>query len=171
MKRRGKTLVELLVVISMLAAITGTAGTVIYRLMRAERAVEADLVWQRTVAELSEQFRADAHAALVAKANDDGTGLTFTLPEGTVAYTLTAHGVQRTGQPRGGEEQHQEFRCHEPDVRFATNAAGDYMWARMVIPRSSAPLAKSVGLPGTPTLEVQAVINRFALPSKPEGVS
>lgn len=171
MKRRGKTLVELLVVISMFGVIIGTSGTVIYRLMRAERAVEADLVWQRTVTELAEQFRADAHAATVAQTNDDGTGLTFTLSDGTAAYTLTRHGVRRSWKSPGGQEQHQDFRCHEPDIRFAARQDGPRSWVHLVIPRSSAALAKTVGFLGTPTLEVRAVVGRFVLPPKKEGVS
>jgi type II secretory pathway pseudopilin PulG len=171
MKRRGKTLVELLVVISMLGGLLGASGTVIYRMMRAERAVETDMAWQRTVTELAEQFRADVHIASVANVIDGGTGLTLTLPEGTVAYSLTQRGVRRVWQPKQGTSLQQEYRCHETGVRFATEDHLGRIWATVVIPRSASPLAKSVDLPTEPILAVRAVLGRYVLPPNKEGVS
>lgn len=171
MNRRGKSLVELLVVISMLGVILGTAGTVIYRMMRTERAVETDLVWHRSVTAFAEQFRTDVHAATTAEVVNDGTGLTLTLPTGAVTYTVNPRGIDRTTKSMDGQPQRQEFRCGETGVRFATQDDLGRTWASVVIPRNTAPLAKSVSLPASTLLEVRAVLGRFVLPTPKEGVS
>lgn len=171
MNRRGKSLVELLVVISMLGMILGTAGTVIYRLMRTERAVETDLVWQRAVTAFAEQFRADVHAAVTAEVLNDGTGLTLMLPSGSVTYSLNARGIRRETKSANEPSQHEEFRCGETGVRFTTEEHTDRTWATVVIPRNTAALAKSVSVPTQPVLEVRAVLGRFVLPAAKEGVS
>lgn len=171
MNRRGKSLVELLVVISMLGVILGTAGTVIYRLMRTERAVEADLIWHRSVTAFAEQFRADVHAASMAEVINDGTGLTLGLPTGTVTYSVNARGINRKAPSADGQPQHEEFRCGETGVRFTTQQDLGRTWATVAIPRNTAPLAKSVSLPTSASLEVRAVLGRFVLPKPKEGVS
>jgi type II secretory pathway pseudopilin PulG len=171
MNRRGKSLVELLVVISMFGVILGTTGTVIYRMMRTERAVETDLVWHRSVTAFAEQFRTDVHVATVAELVNDGNSLTLTLPTGTITYAVNARGIARTAQSTDGQPQHQEFHCGETGVRFATENDLGRKWATVVIPRNTAPLAKSVSLPAATLLEVRAVLGRFVLPTPKEGVS
>lgn len=171
MNRRGKSLVELLVVVSMLGVILGTVGTVIYRLMRTERAVETDLVWHRSVTAFAEQFRMDVHAAATAAVVNDGVSLKLTLPTGTITYAVNPRGINRTAESPDGQPTHEEFRCGETGVRFAIQEDLGRTWAMAVIPRNTAPLAKSVSLPTAMLLEVRAALGRFAPPAPKEGVS
>ncbi|HET6425618.1 MAG TPA: hypothetical protein VFG20_18155 [Planctomycetaceae bacterium] len=171
MNRRGKSLVELLVVISMLGAILGTTGTVIHRLMRAERAVETDLQRNRTLTSLAEQFRSDVHAATRAEVADEGRGLTLTLPSATVTYAINGRGVLRTLKAPEGVPQLQEYRCNESGLRFATQEDQGRIWATVTVPHVPTPLTKSVSPPPTVPLEVRAAIGRFAASPAQEGVT
>lgn len=171
MNRRGKSLVELLVVISMLGAILGTTGTIIHRLMRAERAVENDLQRNRTITALAEQFRSDAHAATRAEVTDDGHGLTLTLSTATVTYSLSPHGVRRSSQIADYGPQQQEYRCGNSGIRFVTRNDQGRTWATLIIPHVPTALMKSVSQPEPVPLEIRAVIRRFATSPAREGVT
>ncbi len=172
MKRRGKSLVEMLVVISILGGLLATSGTVIHRLMRAERAVSADLVWQRSLNDLAERFRADVHAATTASVLDDGNGLTLTLPNGSIAYAISKHGVGRIWTPDSGQPQTQEFRLEEAGVRFTTEEVEARTWASVAIPRTNTALVRTA-IPevAMPRIEIRAVVGRLALPVRKDGVS
>jgi hypothetical protein len=94
--RRGASLVELLVVISLLSAVTLFVGRMLYGLFRAERASARDLVRERRVAELAVQFREDVHLADVVMVAGQGLRLECTGPaDRQVVYTVSADLVQR----------------------------------------------------------------------------
>ncbi len=172
MKRRGKTLVEMLVVITMIAGLLATSGTVIHRLMRAERAVSSDLVWQRSVTELAEQFRADVHVATKATMIEDGTGLSLALAQGSVTYAVSKRGVGRIWQPAEGVPHTQEYRLEEPGIRFTAQALADRTWAAVSIPRTDTALVKPATTAGTlPQIEIRAAVGRLATPARKDGVS
>ncbi len=172
MKRRGKSLVEMLVVITLLGGLIATSGTVIHRLMRAERAVSADLVWQRNVTELAEQFRADVHAATNAVVIEDGNGLNLTLPDGAVTYAISKHGVGRLWQPGTGAPRSVEYRLDEPGVKFTAETVTEQNWAAVLIPRTNTALVRSA-IPDvvTPCIEIRAVVGRLISPARKDGVS
>lgn len=172
MKRNGKSLVEMLVVITLLGGLVATSGTVIHRLMRAERAVSADLVWQRSVNELAEQFREDVHAATAAKLVDDGNGVTLTLPDGVATYAISKHGVGRIWQPGMGEPRTSEYRLDEPGVRFTIETVAERSWATVLIPRTTTPLARSAISEAAPLrIAIRAVVGRWNLTTGKDGVS
>lgn len=172
MKRRGKSLVEMLVVITLLGGLAGTSGTVIHRLMRAEQAVHADLVWQRSVNDLAEQFRADVHAATEAALIDEGNGLRLTLPDGTVTYAISRHGIGRIGEANGKDARSQEYRLEESGVKFTTEAAVERTWATVSIPRTQAALTRSaIADTVMPRVEIRAVLGRRNAPAGKDGVS
>lgn len=172
MKRDGKSLVEMLVVISMLGGLIATSGTVIHRLMRAERAVSADLVWQRSVTELAEQFRTDVHAATQAALLDDGNGLSLTLSDGVVTYAVSKQGVGRLWQPGAGEVRSLEYRLDEPGVKFAAETVSERNWATLLIPRTNTALVRTA-IPDvtSPQIAIRAVVGRLSVPARKDGVS
>ncbi len=61
--RRGKTLIEMLLLISVLTVIMTIVATTLVALFRTDRQVRRDLDQQTALARLGGKFRADAHAA------------------------------------------------------------------------------------------------------------
>ena len=164
MKRNGKTLVELLVVISILGGVLGTTATIIYQLMRAGQAVESDLRWDRSLTALAEQFRADAHAATAVEVADDGTQLSLTLPVGVVVYSRHAQGIHRQSPGTGGVVQHVTYRCDQSGVRFAAMNELGRTWAVIAVPHQPAALTKSRMPPDRVEILIRAVTGRFSAP-------
>ncbi len=172
MKRRGKSLVEMLVVITLLGGLIGTSGTVIHRLMRAERAVSADLVLQRSVTELAEQFRADVHAATQATLLDEGNGLRLTLSAGTVTYAVSQRGVGRIWQSETDPPRSQEYRLEEAGVKFLAETMTERTWAAILVPRTvTAPVRTAGTEVTTPRIEIRAVVGRLHPATRKDGVS
>lgn len=72
MRRRGTTLIEMLVVTSLAALAMALAGGILIAVARIQRQVQSDLAQQRAVARLADQLRRDAHAALAAHLTEEG---------------------------------------------------------------------------------------------------
>ena len=80
-RRRGKTLVEMLVLISVLTIILGLVATSLVVLFKTDRQVRRDLEQVTALARLSSKFRADAHAAASCQVADS---CDLALPDGRV---------------------------------------------------------------------------------------
>lgn len=110
-RRYGKTLLETVVVIGMMAVLMTSGAHLIGLLLRAEGDGLQALTADRSLFRLAETFRDDVHAAAAAQLadEDDGTDrLTLTLSdERRVTYTLPDQRVQRVVR-RGGETSHRE---------------------------------------------------------------
>lgn len=125
MKRRGYTLVELVIVISLLSMLTGVAvmllTSVISHVGRQRDDNQAAVVVRRLAAD----FRRDAHAATAAHLEDPPANaagkLTLTSVDGaTVTYAAVSGGVERiatTDQTTAHRELYRLPRAQ--DVRFA----------------------------------------------------
>lgn len=74
-KRRGASLIELMVVISMATAVLAMIGTIFHRMFQAEQGSARTALMERTTSRLAIQFRRDVHAArsAVHKTSPDGT--------------------------------------------------------------------------------------------------
>jgi prepilin-type N-terminal cleavage/methylation domain-containing protein len=101
-RRRGYSLVEMIVVISAGTVLAGLAVTLLGALLHASGTINEEVRGIVAVRRLSEQFRDDAHAALRAEAlPKDGAsavaGMRFELATGhTVAYELLPTVIERT---------------------------------------------------------------------------
>jgi prepilin-type N-terminal cleavage/methylation domain-containing protein len=98
--RHGFTLVEMLVVATVLTFLLGLAAMVTHTLFRAQRSIRAEMLWRRSAARLSLKFREDAHAAAEAElaAADNAAGpprvtLVFS-PDHQVQYRTRAETPQ-----------------------------------------------------------------------------
>jgi prepilin-type N-terminal cleavage/methylation domain-containing protein len=98
--RRGVTLVELVVVVTVMTFLLGLAAMVTHTLFRSQRSIRAEMLWRRSAARLSLKFREDAHAANQAKLTSaDGAArpprvtLVFS-PEHRVEYRTLAETSQ-----------------------------------------------------------------------------
>lgn len=103
--RRGKTLIEMLLLISVLSVILATTAATLIALMKTDRQLRRDLDQQTTLARLGEKFRADAHSAASCQL---GAACDLTLPDGRVVrYEVRSGQVVR--EVRQGEQvQHRD---------------------------------------------------------------
>lgn len=171
MKRNGKSLIELMVVISMLGGVLGTAGTIVFQLMRAGQAVEADLRWDHSLTALAEQFRSDAHAAASVEVSDDGSRLSLHSPSGDVVYSLQPKGIHRLVPGSDGVPQQETYRCDRTGVRFAAVNELGRTWAVIGVPHQPAVLTKSTPPPARVEILIRAVTGRYAAPTAKAGVT
>jgi type II secretory pathway component PulJ len=76
---RGKSLIEMLIIIGVLSVVLGTTATTLVALFKTDRQVRRDTLQLTTLARLSDRFRTDAHAAASCQVDQ---GCTFTLAGG-----------------------------------------------------------------------------------------
>ena len=98
--RRGTTLVELLVIISVCSVVMCASGVLLHSMYRADKEGRLAIETGATVARLSLQFRRDAHAAseaeLLNEANGKASGLAFRGPfQPTIEYRQQGWAVVR----------------------------------------------------------------------------
>jgi len=125
MKRRGYTLVELVVVISLLSILTGVAAVLLTSVLSHIGRQRSDDQAAVVVRRLAADFRRDAHAALAARVEDlpanPAGKLTFTSADGdAITYSAVTGGVERiamTDQKTAHRELYRLPRAQ--DVRFA----------------------------------------------------
>ncbi len=77
--RRGASLIELMVVISIISILFGMVGVVFHRLFLSEQVAMRAALAERTVSRLADQFRRDVHASTTAMRTDNGDGLAASL--------------------------------------------------------------------------------------------
>ena len=98
MPRRGYTLIEVLVVVTVSTVLLGVAAGVLCLLLRAERGGREHVYRASVVARLSDQFRRDVHAALhtiPADAAEKGQW-SFAMPDDhVVAYRVVPGEIER----------------------------------------------------------------------------
>ncbi len=99
MKRRGLTLVEVMVSLVLATFVMGTLVVVVSRLLVSNSTAQDHLQNLTTLGRLGEQFRRDAHVATevrVENGDDQPACLTFqAADEPAIAYTIVPEGLQR----------------------------------------------------------------------------
>lgn len=93
-RRRGASLIELMVVISMLTVVLGLVGVLFHRMFQAEQLSTRTTMAEITTMRLADQFRRDIHAAETVK-RSEATG--ETLPTLELKYSGDAPTVLYTG--------------------------------------------------------------------------
>ena len=105
--RRGTTLIETLIVVTLVSAVLGTVAVLLQGVWRAERAVRDHRASMASVFRVAELFRNDVHAGTLAEAPPPaGTSLihrlVLSLPEGrTVEYQSDGPNIVRVVQAGG----------------------------------------------------------------------
>jgi len=95
--RAGKTLIEMLVIIVSMSVVLSTAGQMLFRLSRSERAVRDASAIARTEMRLARLFRTDARASFAAeRLAEPQQGLRFTTADGTITYEFDDGSVRRS---------------------------------------------------------------------------
>jgi prepilin-type N-terminal cleavage/methylation domain-containing protein len=122
--RRGHTLIEMTVVITVGAALLGIAVSVIHLLMRAEETGRDHFDRFTTLARLADQFREDVHAAAAKPAADGQTAWRLEpAADRTVRYSAEDGEIVR--EERKGENVVSRESYKMPDDYAATIASDD----------------------------------------------
>lgn len=98
-QRRGISLIELMIVISLMAVVAGSSCVLIARMMQSNRTQSATLIQRRTMHLWQLQFQQDGREAQSARLDDTPPAplkIEFLRPEGqVVAYQMVDHGLER----------------------------------------------------------------------------
>lgn len=142
-RRRGVSLIELIIVISVATLIIGVALGLMQWLLRSERDVRKTVWYGRSVSRLAQVFRNDAHRAShveIAAAAETSNSMQFSLGNShTVTYEIEEHTIRRVDRD-GETELHRETFHFPPGsaIRFEKDQ-GPAM-ARVVIDRATGQL-------------------------------
>jgi type II secretory pathway pseudopilin PulG len=120
--RNAKSLIEVVVVISIMAVIASTAARLIFVLFRAERTATHQTAESVALAQLAGAFRRDVHAAAdarLAPAGGDGQALELDQPGGLQIRYLQDGPVLLRQERRGDDLlAQQRFRLRDRSFRF-----------------------------------------------------
>jgi prepilin-type N-terminal cleavage/methylation domain-containing protein len=160
-KRSGFTLVELLVVISILAVVLPMAGGTIFFLLRAQSQSAEGLRDAMAITQLSHTFRSDVHAARAARMPADATGCELELEDSRmIVYRAEPIGfVSRIVRRGAVVERREQFRIGATRSKFTLAEFGREV-AVTITPktRSSVPVDPSTASPAG--IRIAAIVGR-----------
>ena len=110
--RRGVSLVELLIVISIATVVVGMCVTTIHLLLRTQRDESRGVRTTVTLSRLAETFRDDVHATSQSEIGDDETGRRLLLEDEAgrrIVYRADEHQLRRIETLRGAEVHRDTF--------------------------------------------------------------
>jgi len=109
-RRRGFTLVEMLIAMSVGTIISAVAIALIVTLMRSENVAQDHIRKSAVESRLADRFRRDVHAAESIDIDDAGLAWTFTLgPEHAIAYRIDANHIERLETDASKIERRETF--------------------------------------------------------------
>ena len=146
-KRRGVSLIEMLVVISMMTIVIGLVGMTFHLLLRSERLVAQSFVTERTISRLAIQFRDDVHQSetgvLTGGSENDKPALTLGNTSGNqIRYVVIAEGLVRLLETHDRVTARDDFRLPECHISIFAGSDGESSLRRLVIERPGAALVK-----------------------------
>ena len=139
--RRGYSLIEMIVVMTIATVIVGLAAAMLHLLLRTERNGRQQMHRSAALARLADQFRSDVHAAAHQPVPDDANPScwTFELKAGrNVQYRGQAGQIERV-ETLGGKIERRESYALPPDatVWIATPANSQPAVATLIVRESS----------------------------------
>lgn len=160
--RHGKSLVEMLVVITAMSVLLGFVAQTFHTLRRAERASAQSLTQSVNLSRLARQFRHDVHAARQAEratADNQPEQLRLMRPDGTtILWSTTDDSVTRGEQRDGTRTAQERYRVGPARLRF--DLSDDGTQAALIV----GPPAVTPGIPAPPTgpkpLRIEAITGR-----------
>jgi len=163
-RRRGLTLIELLVAMAGTSVILGMAVALVYTLLGADRAARQRMHVGESLARLAEQFRSDVHAAKAvapvapAGAARPSPGWQLPLDGGrSVRYGLRQGKLIRSEHAGGKAVRQESFALPEgATISIEQDVAGRPATVRLAIEPEGGPARKWRG----PAIHVDAVLGR-----------
>ena len=163
--RSGKSLIELVVVISVMSVVMLIAVRTLTQLMRADASGGKSLVAGTSLARLAHQFRRDVHAAeqarLITPEDNAAPRLQLFLPENTIAeYRPFAEKILRT--VRRGEEttSRETFHLSRGENRFEISEQEIPIISLVHVRKSTESYQKSPGPAGAKEIRIEAIRGR-----------
>jgi type II secretory pathway component PulJ len=124
-RRRGASLVELLVVISLLSTVLVFVGQMLIGLARVEQAALRDTFLEQRLADLAVQFRDDVHRAENAAVIEQGSKLELRGPRDRQAtYAVSPSGLERVERTAGAVMRREAYRLPECRTEFHAGDSG-----------------------------------------------
>ena len=145
--RRGVSLIEMVVVISMLTVVIGLVGMTFHLLLRSEKLVTQSFVTERTISRLAIQFRDDVHQSetgvLTGGTENDKPTLTLGNTSGSqIRYLVTADGLVRLLETHDRVTARDDFRLPDCNLSIFAGSDDESSLRRLVIERPGAALVK-----------------------------
>ena len=125
--RRGYSLIEMIVVMTIATVIVGLSAAILHLLLRTERNGRQQMHRSAALARLADQFRSDVHAAAHQPVPDDANPScwTFELKAGrNVQYRAQAGQIERV-ETLGGKIERRESYALPPDAAVAIATPDD----------------------------------------------
>jgi Tfp pilus assembly protein FimT len=113
-RRRGKTLVEAMVIITLVTLIAAGSATTLIALFRVERQLARDAEARQSAARLASQFRADVHAAIACEAGQ--TCLLTLADDKTIRYSAKDGWLWRERLKEDAIEHREAFVLHRGSI-------------------------------------------------------
>ncbi|MCA9112417.1 MAG: hypothetical protein KDA52_20850 [Planctomycetaceae bacterium] len=108
--RSGISVAEVVIAATGVSVLSVIGITTVCLLMTAEQRAMESIVVDRTIAELADELRQDAHTSLSAEINDDGTELNLRQASETlITYACTSDGIHRSDATERNEDFHLPF--------------------------------------------------------------
>ncbi|HTI51907.1 MAG TPA: prepilin-type N-terminal cleavage/methylation domain-containing protein [Planctomycetaceae bacterium] len=111
--RRGVSLIEVLIVVTVASVVVGVSVTMLHLILRSERDQSRAIRTTVTLSRLTEVFRADVHASTELKVTPPETGpATLHLADGAgrdIVYTADEHLLRRVETAQGAEVHRELF--------------------------------------------------------------
>jgi type II secretory pathway pseudopilin PulG len=161
---RGTTLVELLVVITLISGAMGLCALTLTALFRTEQQLRQDGEQQVAAARLADQWRADAHAALALTTEKE---CVFTLPAGrSIRYAADGAAIRREVTEKGSAVHRDSFVLPRDAATAFAAASRDGREFAVLTVRQTGPGRPS----GVPVREmaIEAVVNLHATAAQAE---
>ncbi len=168
-RRQGYTLIEMMVVISLLGVLLPTTGWMLHTLMKVELASRHEQARQQTLLHLGEVFRRDIRLSTTANSNDDARELTLTDPEGnSIRYRIDDFSIERRELGTGETAVHRErFLLPECVVRLDVAATNQGTIWSLIVQRPAIRLTQSSELRGRGLeFPIRATLNVNRLPPR-----
>lgn len=162
-QRSGITILEMVVVVSVMTMVLAVAFTTLHTVLRAESLGMTGLAAATNRARLARQFRSDVHAAQLASVETDGEGrprLRLAMSGATsVDYTAEGDSVQRTVAAGDTLRSRETYPLAPGETEFTVDSESGLV-GLVHAPVIEPPPVKSSTAPKPPQLRVDAVLAR-----------
>lgn len=164
-RRRGFSLIEVVVTLAVVVVFLGLGAGLIRLLLRLDAASRDALEVANALTALSRDFRHDVHrAAPDARPSPDGSSLTLSLPEGqSVTYTIRPRDVLRERRGGDGALAHEVYRLAFRATASFERPTGDGRPLLTLVVRPNPKISsKATSMPAT---RIVAELGRWAASS------